>query len=190
VRPDQWIDGWKAPWTTVRAGGSCRRFLRTYGPARPADFVACSGWGSFVCPHARTMFDELGTEEIDVDEQRSFVLADDRSFRAPSPQVRLLPEYDVYMMAFRERDQLVPKPVRELIANHPRGRYEGPAATRLVPVDGIAGSLGAKEAAAPSRAGNPPHSAPGRRARAELRREAERIGAFLGLGCVLSMDPS
>ena len=62
--------------------------------------------------------------------------------------MRLLPEYDVYVMGFRERDQLIPEPVRELIASHRRGRYEGPAATRIVLVDGVAAGLWERRSAA------------------------------------------
>src|SRR6185369_15956223 len=69
------------------------------------------------------------------------ILAGDRSFPAPTSEVRLLPEYDVYVMGSRERDQLVPPPVRELVAGHGRGRYEGPAGVRFVLVDGVAAGL-------------------------------------------------
>ena len=165
----------------------CRRFLRTYGPARPADFA--EWFGAAACQGGELCSTSLGDEleEIDVDGRHSFVLAGDRSFPAPSPQVRLLPEYDVYVMGFRERDQLIPEPVRELIANHRRGRYEGPAATRIVLVDGVAAGLWERrkrgrrielEVRLTRRLG--------KAARAELRREAERIGAFLGLEPVLS----
>ena len=40
----------------------CRRFLRTYGPARPADFVAWFGATAFRAAEARALFDDLGTE--------------------------------------------------------------------------------------------------------------------------------
>ena len=92
-------------------------------------------------------------------------------------------------MGFRERDQFIPEPVRELIARHRRGRYEGPAATRIVLVDGVAEGLWERrkrgkrlelEVRLTRRLG--------KAARAELEREAERIGAFLGLEPVLSAD--
>ena len=39
ARPDQWIDGWREVTDEDEALREvCRRFLRTYGPARPADF--------------------------------------------------------------------------------------------------------------------------------------------------------
>jgi hypothetical protein len=105
--------------------------------------------------------------------------------------VRLLPEYDVYVMGFRERDQLVPQPVRELIAGHGRGRYEGPAGVRLVLVDGLAGGLWERRKRG-KRIELEVRLAPrlGKARRAELEREAERVGAFLGLEPVLSVCSS
>ena len=105
--------------------------------------------------------------------------------------MRLLPEYDVYVMGFRERAQLVPEPVRELIASHSRGKYEGPAATRIVLVDGVAAGLWERQ-----KRGKRIELAVrltrrlGKVARAELEGEAERIGAFLGLEPVLAVEAS
>jgi len=193
ARPDRWIDGWREITDEREALREvCRRFLRTHGPARPADFTEWFGTAEFKAAEARTLFEELGAEldEIEVAGRARFVLAGDASFPAPSRGLRLLPEYDVYVMGFRERDELVPQPVRELVASHGRGRYEGPAGVRLVLVDGIAAGLWERRKR-------------GRRIelqvrlarrlakarRAELEREAERIGAFLGLEPVLSVDP-
>ena len=189
VRPDQWIEGFQDVDEQEALQEVCRRFLRAYGPARPAEFAAWFGAAGV----AGDLFESLGAEleEIDVDGRRYFVPAGDRMFPAPGPQVRLLPEYDVYVLGFRERDQLIPEAVKELVAGHRRGRYEGPAATRLVLVDGVAAGLWERQKR-------------GRRielqvrltrrlgqaARTELRREARRIGAFLGLEAVLSGDSS
>jgi hypothetical protein len=191
ARPDQWIEGWRDVADEDEALREvCRRFIGTYGPARPADFCEWFGTATFRVAEARTLFDELADdlEELDVGGRSGFVLAGDRSFPAPSRQVRLLSEYDVYVMGFRERDQLVPQPVRDLIAGHGRGRYEGPAGVRLVVVDGIAAGLWERRkrgkrleldvrltrALAKSR-------------RAELEREAERLAAFLALEPVFSV---
>ena len=92
-------------------------------------------------------------------------------------------------MGFRDREELVPGPVRELIATHGRGRYEGPAATRLVLVDGVAAGLWERRKR-------------GRRIELDVRlarrlskaagtalqREADRLGAFLGLEPVLRIS--
>ena len=139
VRPDQWIGAGADLDEREARREVCRRFLRTYGPARRADFAEWFGAAGV----AASLFDGPGDEleEIDVDGRHAFVLAGDRSFPVSSPQVRLLPEYDAYVMGFRERDQLIPEPVRKLIASHRRGRYEGPVATRIVLVDGVAAGL-------------------------------------------------
>jgi winged helix DNA-binding protein len=185
ARPDQWIDGWRRIDDEAEALREvCRRFLRTYGPARPSDFSAWFSSASFKAAEARVLFDELAgdLEEIDVEGRRCFVLAGDRSFPAPTTEVRLLPEYDVYVMGSRERDQLVPPPVRELIAAHGRGRYEGPAGVRLVIVDGIAAGLWERRKRG-RRLELQVRLARrlGKARRAELEREAKRLGAFLGL---------
>ena len=194
VRPDQWIDGWQEVADEREAlREACRRFLRTYGPARPADFREWFSSAFLNAAESRSLFDQLAAEleEIDVDGRPRFVLAGDGSFPEPSTSVRLLPEYDAYVMGFRERDELVPEPVRELIASHGRGRYEGPAGVRLVVVDGVAAGLWERRKRG-RRIELDVRLARrlGRGGSAELQREAERLGAFLGLAPVLHVASS
>jgi hypothetical protein len=194
TRPDRWIDGWQAVTDEREAlREACRRFLRAYGPARPSGFAEWFGSAAFRVAEARALFDELAPdlEEIGVDGRSCFVLAGDRSFPAPSRRVRLLPEYDVYVMGFRERDELVPEPVRELIASHGRGRYEGPAGVRLVLVEGIAAGLWERRKRG-KRLELQVRLARrlGKARRTELEREAERLGAFLGLEPLLEVGSS
>ena len=192
ARPDQWIAGWQPVEDEAEALREvCRRFLRTYGPARPSDFREWTGSPAFRVADAAALFDELAPEldEVDVDGRRCLVLAGDTSFPGLTSTVRLLPEYDVYVMGFRERDELVPDSVRELIASHGRGRYEGPAGTRLVVVDGIAAGLwdrrkrGKRIELDVRLARRLPKTGT-----AALKREAERLGTFLGLEPVLRIS--
>ena len=193
ARPDQWVAGWQEVTDEREALREiCRRFLRTYGPTRPADFRKWFSSRALTAAEAQALFDELAPEvdEIDVGGRRCFVLAGDISFPQPTPTaVRLLPEYDVYVMGFRERDQLVPDAVRELIAQSGRGRYEGPAGTRLVVVGGIAAGTWERR-----RRGRRLELSvrlarrPGRPLRRALAHEAERIGAFLGLEPTLQIE--
>lgn len=187
ARPEQWI----ASWTDVDADEAlrevCRRFLRTYGPARPQDFRE---WFAF--KPAPELFESLAEEleEIDVEGHRSYVLAGDTDFPATKRSVRLLPEYDVYVMGFREREHLVPAAVREHVAHHGRGRYEGPAGVRFLLVDGVTAGLWERK-----KRGKRVelHVTPARRLtraqRSKLDEEAERIGAFLGLEPALTYGP-
>jgi hypothetical protein len=93
-----------------------------------------------------------------------------------------LPEYDVYVMGFRERDQLVPDAVRAQVAAHGRGRYEGPAGVRFILVDGVAAGLWERK-----KRGKriELRVAPGKRLtraqRAALETEVQRVGDFFEL---------
>jgi len=133
VRPDRWIAGWRDVDEQDALGEVLRRFLYAYGPSRPQEF---RGWFG-----ADMSFDLVEVEEVDVEGRSAFVLAGDTDFPEPDKSVRLLPEYDVYVMGFREREQLVPERVRTQVAAHGRGRYEGPAGVRFLMVDGLAAGL-------------------------------------------------
>ncbi len=194
ARPDQWIEGWKEVSDEHEALREvCRRFLRTHGPARPVDFRAWFASSGLKAPEARALFDSLETdlEELEVGGRRCFVLAGDLSFPPATRHVRLLPEYDAYVLGFREREQLVPQPVRKLIAKHARGRYEGPAGMRLVLVDGIAAGLWERRKRGTRIELDVRLARRVRKAdRVGLEPEAERIGVFLGLEPVLSIGSS
>ena len=172
ARPDQWIEGWHDVDERDALAEVCVRFVRAYGPVRPSAFRE---W--FGAADPRALFDSLGERLTQADDRVS----------APAASVRLLPEYDPYVMGFRERDELVPPAVRQFVAAHGRGRYEGPAGVRFVMVDGVAAGLwerrkrGKRIDLDVTLAG-----ALTRAQAAELEDEAGRIGAFLGLEPVLS----
>ena len=191
VRPDQWINGWREVEERGALLEVCRRYLSTYGPARPGDFREWFSSPAFKPAHARSLFDSLGDEleEIDVEGRQAYVLAGDTAFPTLQPSLRLLPEYDVYIMGFREREQLVPESVRRQVAAHGRGRYEGPAGIPFVLLDGVAaGSWKRKKRSKRIEV----HVSPARRLtrpqRAQLDLEAERIGALVGLQPVLTVE--
>jgi hypothetical protein len=176
ARPDQWTGVWRDVEQEEALRHVLRAFLHAYGPARPADFRAWLG--------RDVPFEDV--EEVDVEGHRAFVLAGDTDFPGLESCVRLLPEYDVYVMGFRERDQLVVPKVREQVAAHGRGRYEGPAGVRFLLADGVAAGLWERKkhakrldiAVAPAR----------RVRRGELRAEAERYAAFLGVELALTVE--
>ncbi len=180
VRPDQWIDGWEEVDEHEALREACRRFLYTYGPARPTDFRAWFGPADF---------GSLDLEEVDVEGRRAYVLAGDTDFPEPQASVRLLPEYDVYVMGFRERDELVPDGVKGQVARHGRGRYEGPAGVRFLLVDGVTAGLWERKKRGKriELQVDPARKLTGAQ-RAELDAEAERIGAFLGLEPALTVE--
>jgi hypothetical protein len=177
ARPDQWIDGWRDVDEHDALREVLRRFFWAYGPARPADFRSWFGPADF---------DLQDVEEVDVAGHRAFVLAGDTEFPEPRKSVRLLPEYDVYVMGFREREHLVPPRVREQVAAHGRGRYEGPAGVRFLLADGVAAGLWERKKLAKRLE---IRVAPARRVRrAELEREVHRYARFLAVEPVLTVE--
>jgi hypothetical protein len=177
ARPDRWVEGWRAVDPDDALREVVRRYLWAYGPARAVDF---RGWFGDVS------FDSVDVEEVDVEGHAAYVLADDTDFPDAEKTIRLLPEYDVYVMGFRERDQLVPDRVREQVAAHGRGRYEGPAGVRFLLVDGVTAGLWERKktakrleiAVAPTR----------RFRRADAQREVRRYAAFYGVEPVLTVE--
>jgi hypothetical protein len=191
ARPDQWVERWQEVDEQEGLREVCRRYLRTYGPATPKDFREWFASRSFKPADARALFDSIANEldTVDVEGHSAFVPVGDTAFPKAEASVRLLPEYDVYVMGFRERDQLVPEEVRRQVAVHGRGKYEGPAGVRFLVIKGIAAGLWERKKrgkrievqVTPSRKLT-------RAERAGIDTEAERIGAFLGLEPVLTVE--
>jgi hypothetical protein len=153
-----------------------RRYADTYGPVNHRQFREWFTSKSLTPDDAKQLF-----EELDLPEREPVALGE--------PTVRLLPEYDVYVMGFREREQLVPPEVREQVAAHGKGRYEGPAGTPFLLVDGMcAGIWNRKKTAKRVELTVEPARELTRAETAALGEEAERIGAFLGLEPKLSLS--
>jgi hypothetical protein len=164
VRTDQWI-GWRDVDPGEALAEVSRRFLETYGPAGPRQFAEWFG----IKPAEAPSLPE-GTASAG---------------EAPGPP-RLLPEYDCYVMGFREREHFVPEKARERVKSHPKGRFEGIAAVPTLLIDGVVAGLWRR---AKKGKGVEIVVEPVRRLtkaeRSELKAEAERIGAFLGAEPVL-----
>jgi hypothetical protein len=191
TRPDQWIEQWEEVDDQEALREVCRRYLRTYGPATPKDFRQWFASREFTPERARALFDSIAgeLEDVDVEDHAAFILAGDIDFPELEPKVRLLPEYDVYVMGFREREQLVPDAVRKQVAAHGRGRYEGPAGVRFVLIDGVtAGLWERKKRGKRIELTVRPAEKLTRAQRVELDCEVERIGTFLGLEPVLTVE--
>ena len=136
VRPDQWIEGWQDVEEQHALLEVCRRYVYAYGPATYREFRQWFSSRHFTPADARALFDELEPVEVDVEGRKAFLLEDEEP-TSPASSVRLLPEYDVYIMGFREREHLVPEPVKAQVAAYGKGRYEGPAGTPFLVVDGV-----------------------------------------------------
>jgi hypothetical protein len=172
VHPGDWL-GPQRSWEPDEALREvARRYAGTYRPVAYRQFREWFTSRSLTPDAARELF-----ESIDVPEPEAI---------DPRPSVRLLPEYDVYVMGFREREHLVPPEVREQVAAHGKGRYEGPAGTPFLVVDGMcAGIWSRRKTAGKLELTVEPARKLSRDERAALDRESERLGAFFGLAPVL-----
>jgi hypothetical protein len=172
VRTDQWI-GWEDVDPQEALVEAARRFLAAYGPAGPREFA---DWFGMNVPDARRLFQSVRAPR-----------KPPSAAHRPAP-ARLLPEYDCYVMGFRERERLLPARARAQVEAHPRGRYESVAAVPTLLVDGVVAGVWRR-----SRRGKQVVISvePARRLAASelaaIAREAERIGEFLGLEPVLRL---
>jgi hypothetical protein len=175
VRTDEWL-GPQQVWEPQEALREiARRYAEAYGPVTHRQFREWFTSRHLTPAAARELFASIDVPAPEPVE--------------PQPSVRLLPEYDPYVMGFREREQLVPPEVREQVKAHGKGRYEGPAGTPFLLVDGVcAGIWRRKKAAKRIVLTVEPARRLTRAERAGVEAEAERIGAFLGLDPRLSVE--
>jgi hypothetical protein len=169
VHPADWL-GPQREWEAREALREvARRYAAAYGPVTHRQFREWFTSRSLTTDDAKQLFEELDLPETE-------------AVPPPERSVRLLPEYDVYVMGFREREHLVPPEVREQVAAHGKGRYEGPAGTPFLLVDGLcAGIWSRKKTAKRIELTVEPARKLTRAETAGVAAEAERIGAFLGL---------
>ena len=194
ARADQWVADWTEVDEEEALREVCRRFLGTYGPATPTDFRGWFTSPQFKPAQARAVFESIAgeLEEVAVDGRAAMVLFGDGEFPKPQPSIHMLPEYDVYVMGFRERDELVPEAVRAQVAANARyrpGRYEGPAGVRFLVLDGVtAGLWQRKKRGRRIELGVTPIKRLTHAQRMALDAEAQRIGDFLGLDPALTVS--
>jgi uncharacterized protein YcaQ len=161
-----------------------RRFLRAFGPAGHEDFAA---WWGIQPGRFRSVRLELEKQlaEVSVDGKRAWATpADARQMAAmeQTPTVRLLPNFDAYVMGFRPRGQLHAKPFAERIFR--QAGWISP----VVLVDGRAvgvwayerGKRGVEVTVEPFERLSAAH-------RKAIREEVDRLGAFLDSRVRLSM---
>jgi hypothetical protein len=173
VRPRDWLGGWAAVDPEDAEHELARRYLRTYGPATREDFGRWfpGSWARLF----RSLAGELA--EVDVDGRRAFLRVEDLTAlnEAASPRsVRLLPAFDAYVVACRPRERLVPDELAGRVYR-PQGWI-----SPVVLVDGRIAGVWRHEK---RRGAIELDVEPFRRLTRtrELREEAERVGAFLGL---------
>jgi hypothetical protein len=108
VRPDRWLRDWAAVDGEDAMAEVYRRFLRTFGPSNHQDFAAWWGIEPGRFRSVRLALEET-LERVSVEGQKAWAIpADVRRMAGVKldTEVRLLPNFDAYVMGFRPRDQL------------------------------------------------------------------------------------
>jgi hypothetical protein len=189
VRADQWIGGWCEEDPGLALLEVLRRFLTAYGPTTPPEFAR---WFVTKPATARQLFTQLGDEiaEVDVEGQRAWLPAADldEPFGVARDVVRLLPQYDCFVIGSRPREQLLPDATQARVRSYRRGRYEGAVALPTLLVDGLVTGMWERrrrgrqiqitvEATEEFTSGQ----------RRRLETEAARVGAFFGADASLTI---
>jgi uncharacterized protein YcaQ len=168
-----------------------RRYLTAYGPAAPKDF---GQWFQMKPSRARELMlslsDEL--EEVDVEGSRAWAMADDAE-DDPEPagmSLRLLPQYDCYIIGCRQRARFIDEGARRRLAGYGRGRFEGPVAVPLLLIDGmVAGMWRRKHRGTRLDVRVEPFTELTKKDLRRLEEQAERIAGFYGMEVELTVGP-
>ena len=137
ARADQWLPNWE----DVDENGAllevCRRYIRTFGPVTPRDF---SRFLLIDLERAKSLFHSLGAELTEVKVGRSTCWMETANLDRPEPltepHVRLVPQYDPYVLNSQPRKAVVPDWSRALIKTFGQGRNEGAVGVPTVLING------------------------------------------------------
>jgi len=186
ARPDQWLRPLEPIDGQLALRQACLSYVRSFGPTTPRDFAR---WLLIPPERAKALFADLGAalEEVRIGRAKAWVEAgsatepDQEEAPEAAPIVRLVPQYDPYLLNSHPRGDVVSATARSLIKTYGQGRNEGAVGVPLLLVDGqVAGIWRHKrERHAVSltvdsfddAAGNEP----------AIRREAAKIAAYFGM---------
>lgn len=110
VRADSWIPNWKNIPQDEAESALLKAYLRAFGPATAADF---SMWSGLSLTDARAIWarEQGHISPVDVQGWNAGILRQDINTLAQAeleaPSVRLLPYFDTYLLAHKEREHLL-----------------------------------------------------------------------------------
>jgi len=108
VQPRQWLGTWRDVDPDAALTEVARRYMRAYGPATKNDFTRWFGTWTGIGGAAWAGLAEECVP-VSIEGQRADLLAADldrMSADTPEPAVRLLPNFDPYLMGYANRDHL------------------------------------------------------------------------------------
>jgi winged helix DNA-binding protein len=109
VHASHWLGGWDSVDPNAARVELVRRYLHAFGPATRADFER---WAGMLPPLARPAWAECQPEmaEVQVEGKKLWALADDATAireTEPSEEVRLVPNFDSYLLGHADRSAMV-----------------------------------------------------------------------------------
>jgi uncharacterized protein YcaQ len=188
VRADRWIGSWRRVDPDDAWRELIRRFLRAYGPA-PVDGIA--RWFGLRPAAALARLRSLGDEvsEVPIEGRKAWLLSGDSAApRGRAASIRLLAQYDCYVLGSHPRETIVDRSARDQIRSYKRGRWEGATGVPVLLTNGVVSGVWDRRerggrveiGVVPAR----PLTAPERRG---VEAEAARLGRFFGRETVLSL---
>lgn len=185
IRTDHWLKKQQLiPEETARVE-LLRKYLRAYGPATLHDFAH---WAGLPAPQVRPLREALGEElcEVSLDGRQCLLFRDDLGLfgKASSTEgsVRLLPHFDPYLLAHREKDHL-------LDSRHYKRVYRNQGwISPVVLVDGaVAGIWSYKTKGRKLLVNIEPFGKLTRAVRAKIAQEAEELARYFSLIAEISV---
>jgi hypothetical protein len=137
TNPHRWLPAFQLDDGDTALRTLVSRYLYAYGPATPRHFAR---WLNIPPGRAVELFDELadGLERVELDGEPAWVIAGDTA-TPPRPYrgVRLLPYFDVFVVAGQPRERVYPGPAaaRALTPSGQAGNYP------VLLVDGVVGGV-------------------------------------------------
>jgi hypothetical protein len=181
VRADRWIGKWpridpQEAWREL-----VRRFLRAYGPTPLEGLVR---WFGIEPARALPILRSLDRDAvaIKIEGRDAWMLSSDRSVpRRRASSVRLLAQYDCYVIGSHPRDTVIDPTALTRIRSYKRGQWEGAVGVPVLLVDGVvSGVWGRRERAGRIEITVEPAVRLTMAQQRGVKAEAARIGRFFG----------
>ena len=180
VLAEQWLGKQETVPTAEAQRVLLRRYLGAYGPATVRDLVKWSGLGM---PEAQSIWDALADELAEVsldDSTKAFILSRDleplRNSSLDGRTLRLLPNFDTYLLAHASKDHLVDRAAYKRVY-----RNQGWISPTVL-VDGrVAGTWSSRQRGKRVIFEIAPFAAFSKGVRAKIEAECAGLGEFLGV---------
>ncbi len=134
VLVDKWLGKVRPLPENVALAELAYRYLKGYGPATPADFARWSGLSMTQAKQGWSLFREREPlREVQVGDRTLWMLDEQPAVNFPpvEPVVNLLPAFDTFVLAYADRDLLVPPQFQKRV-------YHGGQTVPVILVNGVA----------------------------------------------------